>query len=67
MTYTVQFFRGDTLYHSKEYDLGLENAKQHAKFMCKPYKASSARVIDRKRKVIFEYTAQTSSEGEASQ
>ncbi len=57
MTYTVQFFRGDALYHSKEWDLGLDAAKHHAQFMSKPYGASSARVIDVKRKVVFEYDA----------
>ncbi len=57
MNYAVQFFRGEKLYHSREYDLGLENAKHHARFMCKPYGATSARVVDQRKKVVFEYAA----------
>ena len=52
MKYTVQFFRGDTLYHSKEWDLGLDAAKQHAQGMLKPYGASSSNILDDKRKIV---------------
>lgn len=52
MKYTVQFFRGDALYHSKDWDLGLDAAKQHAQGMLKPYGASSSNILDDKRKVV---------------
>ncbi len=52
MKYTVQFFRGDALYHSKEWDLGLDAAKQHAQGMLKPYGASSSNILDDKRKIV---------------
>ncbi len=55
MKYTVQFFRGDTLYHSKEWDLGLDAAKQHAQGMLKPYGASSSNILDEKRKIVCEF------------
>jgi len=52
MKYTVQFFRGDALYHSKDWDLGLDAAKQHAQGMLKPYGATSSNILDDKRKVV---------------
>lgn len=52
MKYTVQFFRGDALYHTKEWDLGLDAAKQHAQGMLKPYAATSSSILDDKRKVV---------------
>jgi hypothetical protein len=52
MKYTVQFFRGDALYHTKEWDLGLDAAKQHAQGMLKPYGASSSNILDDKRKIV---------------
>lgn len=58
MKYTVQFFRGDTLYHTKEWDLGLDAAKQHAEGMLKPYGASSSTILDDKRKVVCTFDLQ---------
>ena len=57
MTYTVQFFRDDKLYHSRAWDLGLDSAKQHATGMTRPYDATSARVLDRKGREVFSYIA----------
>lgn len=53
MNYTVQFFRGDTLYHSKAWNLGLDAAKQHATGMLKPYGASRSAIVDAKQKLVF--------------
>lgn len=55
MVYTVQFFRGDTLYHSKVWDLGLDAAKQHATGMLKPYGATRSAIVDNKQKLVFAY------------
>lgn len=55
MIYTVQFFRGDKLYHSKVWDLGLDAAKQHATGMVKPYGATRSAIIDAKQKVVFTF------------
>jgi hypothetical protein len=63
MIYRVQFFKGDDLLHSKEFDLGLDAAKQHATHMAKPYEATSSRILDARGKEVFTYTVPTSPQG----
>ena len=56
MKYKIEFFKDDKVLHSKDWDLGLDAAKQHASGMAKPYGATSSRVLDSKRKVVFSFT-----------
>lgn len=55
MTYTVEFLKGGKVFHSKEWDLGLDAAKQHATGMVKRYGATSSRILDRRRIEVFTY------------
>ena len=55
MIYRVEFFRDDKRFHSKEWDFGLDSAKQHASGMLKPYEATFARVLDDKGREVFSY------------
>jgi len=59
MMHLVEFYRDDKLVHSRRWDLGLEAAKQHAARMAEPYKATTVRVLDGKRKQLFLFTAPT--------
>jgi hypothetical protein len=53
MIYTVEFLRSGKVFHTKEWDLGLDAAKQHATGMIERYGATSSRILDHKRKEIF--------------
>ena len=55
MNYRVEFFRDDKRFHSKEWDFGLETAKQHATGMLKPYNATVSRIVDEKGREVFSY------------
>jgi hypothetical protein len=53
MIYRVEFFKNDKRFHSKEWEYGLDTAKQHATGMLKPYEATFARIVDEKGREVF--------------
>lgn len=55
MIYWVEFYKGEQPCQLKKTDLGLEAAKQHALVMAQPFGATSARILDKKRKVVASY------------
>ena len=55
MIYLVEFYKGDQRCQLKKTDLGLDAAKQHALVMAQPFGATSARILDKKRKVVASY------------
>ena len=57
MKYRVEFFKDDKCFHFKEWDLGLDTAKQHAIGMLKPYGASFSRIVDDKGRKVFSHPA----------
>ena len=57
MIYRVEFFKNDRRFHSKEWDYGLDTAKQHATGMLKPYEATFARIVDEKGREVFSWPA----------
>lgn len=55
MIYRVEFFRNDKRFHTKEWEYGLDTAKQHCTGMLKPYEATFARVVDEKGREVFSW------------
>jgi hypothetical protein len=56
--YRVEFFKDDKIFHTKEWDFGLDSAKQHASGMMERYGATFARVVDPKGREVYSYPSE---------
>jgi len=55
MIYRVEFYKDDKRFHFKEWEYGLDTAKQHATGMLKPYGATFSRIVDDKGREVFSH------------